>query len=155
MVLGQYNLVLLGIKWYWVIIWLLCQYILKTVEIWSDVTIAGRTDKRTNKQGKIELLSQWTMDGWDEQYHGILKKKDPQVNYLMFSLPYLVTSMQLLGSDLSSSIVFKRIFTSIVTSSLPHKDFRCFSLSISIVSGFIHAFHSSNLIFIAVTNSKA
>ena len=26
-----------------------------------------------------------------------LDKKDPQVNYLMFSLPYLVTSMQLLG----------------------------------------------------------
>ena len=35
------------------------------VEIWSDVTIAGQ---RPNKQkGKIELLSQWTMDGWDEQ----------------------------------------------------------------------------------------
>ena len=33
-------------------------------EIWSDVTMAGRT----NKQGKIELLSQWTMEGWDEQY---------------------------------------------------------------------------------------
>ena len=30
------------------------------VEIWSDVTIAGRTDKRN---GKIELLSQWTIDG--------------------------------------------------------------------------------------------
>ena len=48
-VLGQYNLVLLGIKWYWVIIWLLCQYVLKKVEIMSDVTIAGRTDKRTRK----------------------------------------------------------------------------------------------------------
>ena len=33
---------------------LLCLYILKKVEIWSDVTIAGR---RTNEQGKIELLS--------------------------------------------------------------------------------------------------
>ena len=32
-VMGQYNLVLLGIKWYWVIIWLLCHYILKKVEI--------------------------------------------------------------------------------------------------------------------------
>ena len=32
------------------------------VEIWSDVTKAGRTDGRTNKQGKIELLSQWTKD---------------------------------------------------------------------------------------------
>ena len=29
------------------------------VEIWMDVTIAGRI----NKKGKIELLSQWTMEG--------------------------------------------------------------------------------------------
>ena len=27
------------------------------VDIWSDVTIAGQT------KGKIELLSQWTMEG--------------------------------------------------------------------------------------------
>ena len=59
-VLGQYNLVLLGIKWNWVSTTLLCLYILKKVEIWSDVTIAGR---RTNKQGKVGLLSQWTMNG--------------------------------------------------------------------------------------------
>ena len=32
-VLGQYNLVLLGIKWYWVSIGLLCLYILKKMEI--------------------------------------------------------------------------------------------------------------------------
>ena len=32
-------------------------------EIWSGVTMAGQTIK----QGKIELLSQWTMEGWDEQ----------------------------------------------------------------------------------------
>ena len=30
------------------------------VEIWTGVTIAGQT---TNQQGKIELLSQWTMEG--------------------------------------------------------------------------------------------
>ena len=39
---------------------------IEKVEIWSDVTVAGRTDGRTdkqNEQGKIELLSQWTMDG--------------------------------------------------------------------------------------------
>ena len=30
------------------------------VEIWSDVTIAGRTNEQ---KGKIELLSQWTKDG--------------------------------------------------------------------------------------------
>ena len=58
-VLGQYELVLLGIKWYWVSIGLLCLYILKNMEIWSDVTIAGQT----NKRGKIELLSQLTMEG--------------------------------------------------------------------------------------------
>ena len=34
------------------------------VEIWTDVTIAGQTDERTNEQkGKIGLLSQWTMEG--------------------------------------------------------------------------------------------
>ena len=30
------------------------------VEIWWDVTMAGR---QPTKQGKIELLSQWTMEG--------------------------------------------------------------------------------------------
>ena len=29
----------------------------------KDVTIAGPTNKRINKQGKIELLSQLTMEG--------------------------------------------------------------------------------------------
>ena len=29
-------------------------------EIWSDVTMAGRTN---DEQGKIGLLSQWTMEG--------------------------------------------------------------------------------------------
>ena len=43
--LRQCNLVLLGIKWT-----LLCLYMLKKVEIWSDVTIAGRTNERTNKE---------------------------------------------------------------------------------------------------------
>ena len=60
-VLGQYNLVLLGIKWNWVSVGLLCLYILKNMEIFSDVTIAGR--RRRRRQGKIELLSQWAMEG--------------------------------------------------------------------------------------------
>ena len=34
------------------------------VEIWSDVTIAGRP---TEQKGKIGLLSHWTMEGRDEQ----------------------------------------------------------------------------------------
>ena len=37
-------------------------------EIWTGVTIAGRTTNQTTRQGKIELLSQWTMEGWDEQF---------------------------------------------------------------------------------------
>ena len=49
MVVGQYNLVLLGIKQNWVTATLLCLYILKKVEIWSDVTIAGRRTNRTRK----------------------------------------------------------------------------------------------------------
>ena len=43
-VLGQCKLVPLGIRWNWVITKLLCRYVLKTVEIWSDFTIAGWTD---------------------------------------------------------------------------------------------------------------
>ena len=34
------------------------------------------TDGQTNKQkGKIELLSQWTMEGWDEQWQQSLQRK--------------------------------------------------------------------------------
>ena len=46
-VLCQYNLVLLSIRWYWVSMGL-SLYILKKVEVWSDVTIAGR--QTTNKE---------------------------------------------------------------------------------------------------------
>ena len=50
-VLSQCNLVLLGINWNWVSTTLLCLYILKKVEFWSDVTIAGRTyNGQTNKE---------------------------------------------------------------------------------------------------------
>ena len=56
-VLCQYGAVLVGtlwywvsIKWYWVSKGLLCLYILKKMEILSDVTIAGRTNERTNKE---------------------------------------------------------------------------------------------------------
>ena len=45
-VLGQCKLVLLGIKWNWVSIGFLCLYILKNMESWSDVTIAGRQPKK-------------------------------------------------------------------------------------------------------------
>ena len=41
-VLGQYKLVLLVIRWLWVSIGLLCLSILKIMEIWSVVTTAGR-----------------------------------------------------------------------------------------------------------------
>ena len=55
-VLGQYNLVLLGIKWNLVSVGLLCQYILKNMEIYSDVTIAGRRDKRTRKDRATQSM---------------------------------------------------------------------------------------------------
>ena len=42
-VLGQYNLVLLGFKWNWASQGLYACLYFKKVEIWSDVTIAGRT----------------------------------------------------------------------------------------------------------------
>ena len=58
-VLGQYNWLPLGIKWNLVSVQLLCLFILKNMEIYSDVTIAGQR----RQQGKIELLSQWTMEG--------------------------------------------------------------------------------------------
>ena len=41
LVLGQYNLVPLGIKWNWVSTRLFCLYILIKVEIWSGVPLAG------------------------------------------------------------------------------------------------------------------
>ena len=40
-------------------------YILKKMEIWSDVTILGRAN---DEQGTIGLLSLWTMVGWGKQY---------------------------------------------------------------------------------------
>ena len=49
-VLGQYDLVLQGIKWNWVSTRLLCLYILGKVEIWLVVTIAGQTNERLNKE---------------------------------------------------------------------------------------------------------
>ena len=39
-ILGQYKLVLFGIRWYRVRKGLVCLYILEDVEIWSDVTNA-------------------------------------------------------------------------------------------------------------------
>ena len=54
-VLGQYNLVLLGIKWYWISIGFLCLYILKKVEIWTGVTIAGQR-RQTRKDRSAQPM---------------------------------------------------------------------------------------------------
>ena len=54
-VLGQYNLVLLGIKWYWISIGFLCLYILKKVEIWTGVTIAGQR-RQTRKDRSTQPM---------------------------------------------------------------------------------------------------
>ena len=58
-VLGQCNLVLLDIKWNWVSTTLLCLYILKK----SGDLVGCHHSRTTTEKGKIELLSQWTMDG--------------------------------------------------------------------------------------------
>ena len=58
-VLGQYKSVLLGFKWYWVSMGLLSLYILIKVEIWLDVTIAGRqttNDKQTRKEDEMSKI---------------------------------------------------------------------------------------------------
>ena len=59
-VLGQY-LALLGIKWYWVSIGLLCLYLLRKNGDLVECHHSGTTN--SNNQGKIELLSQWTIGG--------------------------------------------------------------------------------------------
>ena len=59
-VLDQYNSVLFGMKWYWVSVGLLCLYILKEI---GDLVGCHHSGTMTNEKGKIELLSQWTMEG--------------------------------------------------------------------------------------------
>ena len=59
--LVQYNLVLPGFKWNWVSTRLVCLYILK--KKWRFGQMLPWRDKRPNKQGKKELLNQWTMNG--------------------------------------------------------------------------------------------
>ena len=49
MILGQYNLVLFGIKWYWVKIGLLCLYILKKIVVTS-------TDQPTNQHAEYRAI---------------------------------------------------------------------------------------------------
>ena len=47
--LGQYNLVLLGIKWYWVSKVPLCLYVEEKKEIWLGVTNPSQTDAHTTE----------------------------------------------------------------------------------------------------------
>ena len=58
---GQYNMVMFGRKWYWVSVGLLCPYILK-IQRFSGMS-PWWENKQTGEQGKLELLSQWTMEG--------------------------------------------------------------------------------------------
>ena len=48
MILGQYDLVLFGIKWYWVNKGLLCLYILKKIN--------GDVNRPTNRQGEYRAI---------------------------------------------------------------------------------------------------
>ena len=54
LVLGQYNLALLGIKWYWVSEVLLCLYILKKLR---SGWVSPITHRNTDRHQKIGLLS--------------------------------------------------------------------------------------------------
>ena len=54
LVMGQYNLVLLGIKWYWVSTGLLCPYILKKS---GDLVGCHRSLTHTDRQKNVVLLS--------------------------------------------------------------------------------------------------
>ena len=56
-VLGQHDLVLLCIKWYWVIVWLLCQYILKKSGDLVGCYHSG-TDGQTNEQTRKDRATQ-------------------------------------------------------------------------------------------------
>ena len=56
MVLGQYKLVLLGIRWYRVSKRLVCLYILEKVEIWSGVTNASLTHTQTTEYSATQLV---------------------------------------------------------------------------------------------------
>ena len=68
--LGQYNLVLFGMKWYGVSVGLFGRYTLKI----GDLVRCHPSRTTTNEQGKIELLSQWTMEGGDEKFGWIQKR---------------------------------------------------------------------------------
>ena len=52
-ILGQYSLVLFGIKWYWVKIGLLCLYILKKLMVTST---DRPTHQPTNRQGEYRAI---------------------------------------------------------------------------------------------------
>ena len=57
-VLGQYGAVLLGIKWYWVGIGLLCLYVLKKVGDLVGSYHSGTTKKRSNDRTRKDRATQ-------------------------------------------------------------------------------------------------
>ena len=63
LVLGQYNLVPLGIKWNWVSTRLFCLYILIKVEIWSGVPLAGWTNEETTNKERYSYSANATDHG--------------------------------------------------------------------------------------------
>ena len=75
-------------------------------EIWTGVTIAGQT----TEQGKIGLLSQWTMEGSDEQkrYHQNSEREEPggKAKASSYSLSKTVSIFALLGLGLSTYILW-------------------------------------------------
>ena len=105
-VLGLYNLALLGIKCNWVRTKLLCLNILKKkMGIGSNVTKAGRTTNKQTRKDRVTQLMQWTMDGWDEQ-NIASSTADPWVE---FSFKLANTKVTCLGHITSSSTNLDKI----------------------------------------------
>ena len=74
--LGQYNLVLIGIEWYWVNKGLLCLYILNKIN--------GDVNQLTDQQGEyraICLFKGWKIEGPDLQY----EKRNNNTNQILLS----------------------------------------------------------------------
>ena len=67
-------------------------------------------DNRTTEQGKIGLLSQWTMEGSDEQkrYHQNSEREEPggKAKASSYSLSKTVSIFALLGLGLSTYILW-------------------------------------------------
>ena len=66
-VLGQYGVELVYTGWYWDSIGRYRAFMPVYIEKYGDLVGCHHSRTRNKQEGKIELLSQWTNEGWDEQ----------------------------------------------------------------------------------------